>query len=152
MKNKKSIIFILLFFLLTCGIVKNEQMVKTKKENIFHYEQNIVLSGKIELIQTNDADGRPWAYYQINLFTPITVLGNTNSLLNYDSYTNIKRLQIVHLGLSEILKKSKQKKIFVRGKLFEQISGHHFTPVLIEISNKTNIKSYKGETDAKKTE
>jgi hypothetical protein len=53
---------------------------------------------------------------------------------NTDWEKNVQRIQLVVIGRSDkVLEKRIGKRVSVRGKLFHSITGHHHTPVLMEI-------------------
>jgi len=88
--------------------------------------------------------------YKIILEKPIKVQGDPKSGVNVNDYENITELQLVHkIPLKEHLNKN----VCLKGTLFEGISGHHYTKVLMNVivvvglKTNTNSSSPKSENE-----
>jgi hypothetical protein len=71
-------------------------------------------------------------YYALELDNPINVKGNLNSELNTDTFKNISTIQILLSESDRDIKDKINKKVIITGTLFQRITGHHFTKVLID--------------------
>ena len=78
-------------------------------------------------------------YYVLKLETPINVKGDPKSEVNTDTYENISEIQMVLIeGITakedmKSMEDKVNKKVTVQGMLFQAITGHHYTKVLIKV-------------------
>ncbi len=107
---------------------------------IYHYEPAISkLSGTIETeihygppnYGENLNTDRPEKIYVLSLQSPITVEANKDDVLNARTFENIYKLQIFS-GSNEVnLGPLVGRKTRLTGKIFQGVSGHHHTDVLM---------------------
>lgn len=94
------------------------------------YEQDVVLSGKLQTFQGETPDEEIVYFPSLLLDTPITVNG-INDEINAETEKGVMLLQLV---LSETLKNQfhilKGKNATVNCRLFHSFTGHHYTNVL----------------------
>ncbi len=141
---RKSFFLLLIVFLLffSCSAKKEDKQKRDNKitqqesEKIF-FNQTIVLKGIVEIGVTNDFDyvKREVRYYRLKLFSPITVLGDTNDELSADSFTNVRYIQLSHFS-SKYYNNFTNKAVVVKGRLYERFAGRHqILPVLIAVES-----------------
>jgi hypothetical protein len=66
----------------------------------------------------------------LRLDRSVSVEGDPNSDLNHGSYSDVERIQLVTLNRQPFSPYA-GKRVEVVGTLFEKITGHHYTDVLI---------------------
>jgi hypothetical protein len=73
-------------------------------------------------------------YLLLTLDAPICVEGNPKDDANSQSESNVTAVQMLYLDKHPFHKKWLNKHVSVTGTLFHAITGHHRTPVLIEVT------------------
>jgi hypothetical protein len=76
-------------------------------------------------------------YWLLTLDAPISVAGNPKDEANSQSESNVKAVQVVYAGKQSFQESWLEKHVSVTGTLSHAMTGHHRTPVLIEVSELT---------------
>jgi len=164
-KNKFTKIYIVLLLGLSAVIIfkisikisysKENKSVLTNTKNcrFYKYEPEVVnLEGVIKIStnfgppnygETPEIDKKVTIYI-LELNSPINVLGDPNDELNLSSFTNISNIQIALYKYKNDIKNKINKKVIIKGTLFQGVTGHHYTDILItvhEIKLKKDIKN-----------
>jgi hypothetical protein len=106
---------------------------------VLHYEPaDVQLSGVVKLElkygapnygENPESDSRDLIAL-LELDAPVSVARNVDDELNGDSFEDIREIQLVFLDRSEFCRYSGMH-VIVRGNLFEGITAHHYTHVLV---------------------
>jgi hypothetical protein len=114
---------------------------------VVHYDPAVIqCKGKLRLINFHgppnyesikEGDEKEGAFI-LELDKPFDIepTHNAQEPPNTDWEKNVRRIQLIVVGRSDKpLEKRIGKRVSVKGKLFHAITGHHHTPVLMEVVN-----------------
>jgi hypothetical protein len=152
--NKYFFIFFIGSLIFTSTIFK---VIADEKDNImladvqefeitkwYKYEPVVVtLKGTVILLNDygppnygeNPKTDQKVRYYVLELDKPINVKADPKSDVNTNSFLNECLLQLVILSDNiEVLRDKLNKKVMVKGTLYQGFTGHHYTNVLIKVN------------------
>ena len=132
--------FLILFFLFlpaNMGIAASSPCLKYEPEiiELRGKSKRVTFPGPPNYESVKEGD-EPETYWLLYLPTPICVQGNPKDDLNSEDENNVKELQLMirdYKKYSHLLGKS----VLVKGKLMHSFSGHHNTPVLVQVQSLT---------------
>ena len=82
----------------------------------------------------NPRSDRKERYFLLTLDTPISVQGSPHDAANAKSETGIAAVQMVFSDACPFKRRWRNKHVWVSGRLFHAITGHHRTPVLLQVT------------------
>lgn len=155
---KKLIISFLFIILIVPNMAYSNNIndkISTQNQEIkwLEYEPTVVtLKGRLILASDygapnfgeNPKEDKKEEYYLLELDTPINVKGDPKSDYNLDSFMNISKIQIapVHIDFNDLNIKI-NKNVIISGRLFQAMTGHHHTKVLIDVNKIDLIENEK---------
>jgi len=134
--------FLILFFLLLSA-----NLASADSSPCLKYEPDSVeLTGRIKRVifpgppnyeSVRDGD-EPEVYWVLFLQKAVSVQGNPKDDLNSATENNVKEIQLI-IDVQDYKKHSNLlgKRVTVKGKLMHSFTGHHHTPVLVQVESMT---------------
>lgn len=135
----------LVFFLALLGVVGCRSAVSTR----LSYEPAVVtLTGTISTREAfgppgygeDPAHDRKENYLLLTLDSPISVAGDPKSDANSKSESDVNAVQMIYSGSHAFQKQWLDKHVSVTGTLIHGLTGHHRTPVLIQVTDTRTTK------------
>ena len=114
-------------------VQEQQPAIITPNQSQYYYGSSVKLVGTITRRKYQNPDNSVANVFLLRLSTPITVIGNTE-----DSPTerNVQEIQLMgNETISLFDKDVVGKKVQITGELFHLHTGHHYTQVLILVSN-----------------
>ncbi|MCP5467823.1 MAG: DUF4431 domain-containing protein [Deltaproteobacteria bacterium] len=152
-KNKKYLFaIILLTFGMTVSMLgfsdlfacSDHEDPQSKTENWLSYEPTeIALQGKLKSVEKYGAPNygespqtdKKVKILLLKLKTPIQVKGDPQSASNQESFTDIKEIQVLCSDKAQQCQELQDKNVSVTGSLFQAVSGHHYTKVILNLKS-----------------
>lgn len=126
---------ILVLFGLTVAVAGGEEWLK-------YDPATVTLAGTVSIREAfgppgygeNPRSDRKERYFLLTLDAPVSVEGSPHDVANARSETGVTAVQMVFSDTCPFKRKWRNKHVWVSGRLFHAITGHHRTPVLIQVT------------------
>lgn len=152
MNQTKSTKYLFAIILLTLSMLglsdlfacSDHEDPQSKAENWLSYEPTeIALQGKLKSVEKYGAPNygeSPQTDQKVQILvlklkTPIQIKGDPQSASNQESLTDIKEIQVLCSNKDQKCTELQGKNVSVTGSLFQAVSGHHYTKVLLNLKS-----------------